>query len=172
MEIIKVGNDSLKISLCTNEAKELDFEIESNEKEIVSSFLKLLSLAKIRADKGKFIADIFTGKDGGCEIFLTKGEDIEQVYKDKTSQEIHKRIKQNTISYPFEEFEKLVLVSKKLKEQGYTNLSSLYYDEYGQKYYIVLDENTIKEIKFAFIAEYSKGMKGAVNAYIKEHYKC
>ena len=42
MNIIKIGNEAMKISLCTSEAKELGFDCGQSEETMKSSFLKLL----------------------------------------------------------------------------------------------------------------------------------
>lgn len=172
MEIIRIGDNSLKISLCTKEADKYEFNKEISNEQIEKNFKRLLSEAKIRAEREKLIADIFSCKDGSCEIFISRGEEDNKVYKDKTPQDTVKKSKQITAVYSFDDFEKLLLVARRLKNFKYIGSSMLYYDEDKKKYYIMLDDVYSKDIRFSFVNEYSKNLKGSVNMYAKEHFKC
>ena len=175
MEILKIGSDSLKISLCTKETFEYNLHELDNEA-IKNSFINLL--VKIRESicfnvtGEKIVAEIFTGKDGGCEIFIRRVEVREKMYKERVIDEAVKKPRHITAIYSFEELETVLLVIKRLNNIDFSGESSLYYDEKREKYYILLEDVSSKDIKYAFINEYADNVKSIFYPIIKEHFKC
>ena len=74
--------------------------------------------------------------------------------------------------YVVEGFDMLLLLAKRLTETGYSSDSALYYDDEQLRYYIFLDENIGKDSRYAFMTEYSKGIKLTAGLYVREHHKC
>ena len=175
MEILKIGSDSLKISLCTKETFEYNLNELDNET-VKNSFIKLL--IKIRESISfnvtgeKVVAEIFTGKDGGCEIFISRVEVREEMYKERVLDEAVKKPRHITAIYSFEELERVLMVAKRLKDINFNGESSLYYDEKREKYYILLEDVSSKDLKYAFLNEYAKNIKSSLCPIIKEHFKC
>ena len=176
MEIIKIGNNAVKISLCTEEAKELGIDSFQSIEKLNNSYINLITNVKngfgYKILDEKVIGEIFSGVDGGCEIFVSKTEAQSQVYRDRNQDENVKKQKPITSIYSFDNLEKLLAITKRLKEIDYDGASSVYYDEGKGKYYIFLDDVSIKDIKFAFISEYSRAVKSSMSLHIKEHFKC
>ena len=156
MEILKIGSDSLKISLCTKETFEYNLNDLDNET-VKNSFIRLL--VKIRESISfnvtgeKVVAEIFTGKDGGCEIFISRVEVRENMYKERALEEPVKKPRRTVSIYAFEDLETVLMVSKRLKEINFCADSSLYYDERREKYYIMLYDISSKDLKYAFMNE-------------------
>lgn len=171
MEIINVSNNVMKISLHTKEAEGLQLNEALDDSLLKECIKKLLKKEKISA-RGNLIADIFYAKDGGVEIFVSRRRENDSLYKERFVQELPKKIKMNSCAYCFDDFEKLILVAKRLKEVNYYGVSTLYYDENEQNYYIILDDVSEKEIKYVFLMEYSKIVKNFYISHIREHYKC
>lgn len=175
MEILKIGSDSLKISLCTKETFEYNLHELDNER-VKDSFINLL--IKIRESISfnvtgeKIIAEFFTAKDGGCEIFISRVEVREKVYKERVLEEAVKKPRHITAIYSFDDIEKVLAVVKRLNDMGFSGESSLYYDEKREKYYILLEDISSKDLRYAFVNEYAKGIKSGLSPIIKEHYKC
>lgn len=176
MDITRIGNEAMKISLCTREAEELGFSDEQSEEKMKDSFLKLLLRAKEEIEYAildkKITGDIFTCKDGGCEIFVSRVEAQERVYKDKSIRDAAYKTKQISSVFMFDSIDKLLACVKRLTDVSYDGASPVYYDESKSKYYIILDDVSIKDIKYAFLSEYSRQVKGSMYPYIKEHFKC
>ena len=180
MEILRIGKHAIKISLNIDETKEyriLDSDI-LEEDEIKESFSKLLLKAKETVDFSyagrKIFTEIFPSKDGGCEIYISciSMEAEKAVYKDKNQQLDNKKPKSVLSIFDFENIENLLQACYRLKEIKYKNKSSVYYDTDKKRYYMILEDIYIKDIRYAFLLEYSKYIKGSIASYIKEHYKC
>lgn len=176
MNIIKIGKDAMKISLCNEEAEELGFSNKESEENMKASFIRLLIRTKEQLDfvvmEQKIVGEIFSGNDGGCEIFVSRVEAQDKVYKEKIPQEAIKKPRQLASVFVFDRIDNLISATKRLMEIGYNRTSSVYYDEENEKYYIILEDVSIKDIKYSFLAEYARAIKGGRNIYIKEHYKC
>ena len=176
MEIIKIGSDAMKISLNRNEANGYGLNQDLSSKETRNSFVKVLvdakreSLFKINGEK--ISAEIFFGKNGGCEIFVSKVEVGAEMYKEKIPQETVKKQRPISSVFMLESLDDLLSVAYRLNEIKYKAQSSLYYDESSRNFYIILDDVSIKDLKYAFLTEYSQGLRQSQCAYVKEHYKC
>ncbi len=175
MEIIKIGNDAMKISLCTKEAEECGFDLDKTQEEMKRSFINLLMKAKRVVDfkvaSEKLTGEMFSAKDGGCEIFVSCVEVGDAVYKERMSQEMQKKPRQTNSIVCFDSINDVITVSAYLYRQRQLG-GALYFDEEREKYYIILDEVSVKDIKFAFLTEYGTVVKSNMIHYIKEHFKC
>lgn len=178
MEIMKIGHNSIKINLCAKEASEYNLTEESElcTEEMKKVFAKLLSRAKKEVGfeyaSKKVVAEVFSSKDGGCEIFISQVGVENEMYKDKSAPSEIKRIKTNMGVFSFDTLDKLLHAAARLDRMSYNGKSSAYYDEFLEKYYIILEDVSIKDIKYAFLSEYSKQMKNNFNLYLKEHCRC
>lgn len=176
MEIIKIGNDAMKISLCTDEAREMGLGNDQSADVLKARFTELLLKVKngfnYRVLGGKLVGDIFSGLDGGCEIFVSRVEAQEEMYRDRQQEECVKKQKPTIWVYSFDTLERLLAVTRRLQEIGYDGASAVYYDDSKKKYYIFLDNVSIKDIKYAFVSEYARAVKPNLILHIKEHCKC
>ena len=171
MEFMKIGHDSLKITLSAKEAKMYDLEEGStlDSEEMKNTFTKLLLRAKkeigYRYAGERVVAEIFSSKNGGCEIFLS--------YADDQAGEQRETKYKKTLSSVFmsERLEDVILLFKRIKDVGFRGKSSLYLDEINERYYIILEDREIKDGKYLFVHEYARQQKSNSIAYIEEHCK-
>ena len=180
MEILRIGKHAIKIALNKDETKEykvLDSETLDND-EIKDAFSKLLSKAKEKVDFSyagrKIFTEIFPNKDGGCEIFVSciSVEAEKAIYKDKGQSADNKKSRASIAIFDFDCLENLLFACYRLNEIKFKSKSSVYYDSDKKRYYIILEDIYIKDIKFAFLNEYARYVKSNVSSYINEHYKC
>ena len=170
MEILKINENVLKIVLCKSEALEYDLneKTELDAAGVKKSFSKLLNKAKKEVGfnyaGGNVVAEIFTGKDGGCEIFVSHIKEEIGVYKDKSEP----KIKPQKQLYVTEKFENVLAAFKRLKCAKYEGESALYYDTSQGKYYIILEGVSKKDLKFAFVCEYLRPVKSSIMTYMAD----
>ena len=174
MDIIRIGNDSLKITLGAREAEKYGFTYKYCNDNMKDGFLRLLVDAKeyidYRAVDKKIVGEIFTGKDGVCEIFVSRVE--EKVYKDRTQEAVLRNPRQIISVYSFNNLDNLLSVAKRLKSINYSGASSVYYDDIEENYYFLLEDVSVRELRFAFVLEYAAALKSNMIVHIKEHFKC
>ena len=161
MEILRIGKHAIKISLNTDEAQEykiLDSEILDSD-EIKEAFSRLLLKAKEAVDFSyagrKIFTEIFPSKDGGCEIYVSciSVEAENAVYKNKSNQPDVKKPKLSI--FDFDSIDNLLLACYRLKEIDYKSRSSIYYDIEKKRYFMILEDVYIKDLKYAFLLEYA-----------------
>lgn len=177
MEFMKIGNNSLKITMNAKEAKGYDLTegatLEGDE--VKRTFEKLLLRAKreigYKYAGQKVVAEIFSSKNGGCEIFLSYAE--ESMYKDVAPKETTKKPPRPIINiFALECLEDLLTVAYGLENICYKGKSSVYYDDTRENYYIILDDISTRDEKYSFINEFARYVKNSNIAYLKEHCKC
>ena len=179
MEILKIGKQAVKVSLNVQET--IKYKIttteELSEAEIKENFSLLLNEIKKKTDfsyaNKKIFTEIFPSKDGGCEIYIscigTEADNI--VYKEKSTETDTKK-KLTPSIYVFDGIEELLNVSYRLNEIKHSRKSSIFYDNEKNRYFLILEDINVKNIKYAFLLEYAKYIKGSVHVFLKEHYKC
>ncbi len=180
MEIVRIGKHTVKVSLNTEEAKEYSAASYENlnDVEIKEAFSKLLLKIKEKVDFSyagrKIFTEIYPSKDGGCEVFISCISLEAQKALNREKEQIGEIKKQKTLRsiYDFDILENLLSASYRLNEIHCKNESSVFYDEERKRYILVLEEIYHKDLKYAFLLEYSKHIKGTALNYIKEHYKC
>ena len=160
MEILKISETSIKITLCKSEAEKyhLSDSAEIDTKDVKKTFSKLLLVAKNEVGFNfageNIVAEIFSSKDGGYEIFVSCIEKREET--ERKSKEQKNRQKQG---YMVENIDMLLSIFARLKSISYMGFSAIYYDKTSQKYYIILDDVSKKDIKYAFLFELSRPLK-------------
>ena len=65
----------------------------------------------------------------------------------------------------------LLKVSKRLNQIDYDGKCCALYNQESKKYYMIFEDIFSKELRFAFLKEYSKQIKSSASGYIKEHCK-
>ena len=167
MEIIKIGNDSLKISLTREETREYDFSSEDSRGKKTLGCLMNEVKRKIGIDfaTDKISAEIYVSKDGGSEIFVSKVP-IEKALPKGNSKQTTKSI------YRFEHLEHLLPVCRRLEQISYNNESTVYHSEEFGDYYLMLKGIYPKDLKYAFLGEFGSKVKNNMLPYIVEHCNC
>ena len=174
MEIMKISDTSIKITLGPSEAKEYDLNesIELDNKEMKAVFSRLLLKAKKEVGFNfageNIVAEIFCAKDGGYEIFVSYLKPEEKMYTQK-SENKPKITKQIFLS---DNIENVLVILSRLKETKYEGKSSLYYDEEKEKYYIILEDVSKKDLKYAFIGEFARFVRSNQLDYLEDSFLC
>ncbi len=174
MEIMKITDTSIKITLCQKEAMEYELteNLELDNKEMKKAFSKLLLKAKKEVGFNfageNVVAEIFCAKDGGFEIFVSYLKSEEKMYKEKSDI----KIKAPRQVFLVDNLESLVVIISRLKSISYDGLSALYYDANCKKYYIILEDVSKKDLKYAFLNEYSKFIRSNQTDYLLDHFEC
>lgn len=170
MEIIKIGRDSFKISLDSNEAKKYELIESIRANDCMSTSIKVLLEAlkeKSGIDFGKerVSAEVYISKDGGCEVFVSKMPEITPITKNNTKP-------RSRLIYRFETLEHLLMVCEGLKRACYDDKCDVYYNKNTNTYFLVMYGIYPKDIKYAFLCEYGTKLKSNLYIYIVEHCEC
>lgn len=175
MEIVKISDKSIKFCLTPDEVKEYELYegCELDTSEMKKIFTRLLSQAKkevgFKYAKENIVAEIFSSRDGGCEIFVSCLFGEEKMYRDKREESLPPKAKAQNQIFLFEDLENLACVLKEINDKGLSKSTSVYYDKEHKKYYLILEDVSKKGLKFAFIGEFSKYIKPSFLQYIVEY---
>ena len=163
MEIIRINNDKIKVSLSKDDMEFLEIDcdmLDGLDKKGRDAFNRIMDDAKLKYGfevSGKRIfVQLFPSKDGGCEMFISR------LYDKKRS----KPSLAKSICYKFTSIDHLISFCYAVKHRDYSGSSRFYKNEQNKIYYICLE----KEMPYA--SEFG-GIRCAVNtdAYISEHCK-
>lgn len=176
MEILRIGKYAIKISLTNDESKEYKLQNAENynDQELKEAFSRLLKEAKELVDFSysgrKIFTEIYPSKDGGCEVFVST-VNIDTKNKSIQHSKPQKKSLQMSI-YETESFSFLLKMCFRLSEIKFKGKSSVYYNKENKHYFLVLEDLFPKELKYAFLVEYSSSLRPSALEYIKEYYKC
>lgn len=177
MEIIKINLTSIKVMLEREECETYDFihNTELCEERMLSSIdsllLKINRAENLDFRSNKLLLQLYPSKNGGCEIYISCTED-KIMYKEKVIQSSSRRNPSYVNVYRFDSFTELVDACSRLMLLTEDDGSEIYYDNERDKYYLLCQSISSKEMRFAFLNEYSKQLKTNTVYYIKEHFKC
>ena len=176
LEIIKINDTAIKITLLPSEAKEYEISdiTMGDESDIKGSFARLLKVAKEKVgfnfSSKKILAEIFPSKDGGYEIFISHTKRENQMYREK-GEAPYQRPKYQLI-YSVDNIDTLLLILSRLKCISRDIYSSAYYDEEGEKYYLILEDVSKKDLFLGFLGEFASSVRPSYIKYVEEYYKC
>ena len=169
MEIIKLGESSLKISLPKEEAEKYDFINDKNvDYESSVSLRQLLEKAKKEVDfdtRGRVSVEIYVAPKGECEIFISKVKE-KSTYKEKTLDTQRKRGQKSI--YVFDSIAHLLALCFRLKNNSFSLKSKIYFDYEKGKYYLILFDVDARDLKYSYLTEYSKTIKPVFYNYLKD----
>jgi negative regulator of genetic competence, sporulation and motility len=173
MEIIRLGESSLKISLPKEEAEKYDFIKDKNiDYETSESLKTLLDKAKKEVNfdvKGRVSVEIYASPKGECEIFVSKIKE-KSTYKEKSFESQRKKGQRSI--YAFDKLINLLSVCVRLSKGGFSSKSTVYFDLEKEKYYLIICDIDTREAKYAYLTEYARYVKPIFYSYILEHGKC
>lgn len=173
MEIIRLGEDSLKISLPKDEASKYDFIADKSlDYEKSASLRELLEKAKKEVNfdlKSSVSVELYVAPDGECEIFVKRGVE-KSIRKDKTPEALRKKAQRSI--YAFDKLEKLLLLCNRLSLSEFSGKSQIYYDFSREKYYLALSGVDIRDTRYSYLTEYAKYIKPNFYLHLTEHAKC
>lgn len=124
--------------------------------------------------RGRVFVQMFLSCDGGCEMFMTKLTEHDDIHKSdiETGEECvlteyRKYIygeKERLSIYRFDNMQYLLLCCRELSRRNYSGKSTVYADKINREYYLILDSET-------YIAGENLGKQRPFRElyYIKEH---
>lgn len=176
MKTIKINQSAVKVILNGEECEKYEFikGEGTSDSEMLSSLDRLLD--EIHKREGisligkKLLVQIYPCPDLGCEIYICDTEE-ERMYKEKS---IHTGLKRSPyISvYRFDSLDMLASACARLNGLTDDTGSEAYYDSEKEKYYLLCRAVAPREIRFAFMGEYSKVLKPPFAHYVREHFRC
>ena len=92
------------------------------------------------------------------------------MYKEKTEGALTRPKVQ--LIYSVEGIDNLLIILGRIGKTMKEIKSSVYYDEKGEKYYLILEDVSKKERFLAFIGEYARNVKPSYISFINEYCKC
>ncbi|MBR5515337.1 MAG: adaptor protein MecA [Clostridia bacterium] len=168
MELILIGDRKLKIMLSDKDMEKYALKLEGidyDNTETRRAFWSILDDVKHKtgfdAAGAKISVQLFRGRSGGCEMFVSK---INEAQTGKALLEIRENAHPTDDIYTFYAFDFLLLVLKTLHTRNYRGRSSVYYD--NELYYLVLENRKGTE----FILEFAQKRENKNYIYhILEH---
>ncbi len=166
MEIIKLGKDAIKVMLDRNETNEYNFSSdEQSGKKSLKNLIDALRAEEILGTgREELCTEIYVSNDGCSEIFISKGQ--ERAIKRHGTSRLEGEM------YKFDALSDLIQACARLKMVDYKGKSLVYYDEKAKKYFMRLTRIAPKDLKYAFLSEYSVRQKSMLISYIMENSKC
>ena len=169
MEFIKIGDCGIKISLGAKEAAEYNITegMVCEEKDIRRSFSRLLDMAKrelgIKLPNGQLLAEVFSSRDGGYEIFVSyiNGEN-----------ETRGAEKQQKTAFLINSSDALLYIKERL--DALCEDYEIYIYEATQKYYLIVKNIKRGDVSLGFLYELASPLRQSnarcIQAYAKKLY--
>lgn len=164
LELIRISEGKIKIALTKEELAAYSLTSESidyGKEETRLVFRELLDGVKksmgFDTEGDKVFVQIYTAKDGGCEIFVTRIEPENR----KTASKPQKQ------TFEFGRFEHLLATCRALVRMGYKGRSDAYT---GEKNYLLVLHAPTKTVS-AYVREFGERLEELPEGYINEHYK-
>lgn len=197
MKTIRISDTKLKVMLSKRDM--LDSPIGEGmldtasyeTREAIRGFLEKAGREHgVDISSGRLFIQLYPGKEGGCEMFVTRLDGKKAAPLDKkdrkeevpmiprgavrndSTEKITRTIRYTVGIYEFAELEALLCACGRLSESGIAGQSSVYAGECPMRYFLVICESGARsEIPTdALIDEYGgKRRKNEAYAYIKEH---
>jgi negative regulator of genetic competence, sporulation and motility len=179
VEYIKINDSKLKIILCREDLVAWDIsaeELDYTNPTAKNVFEGLLLDAKDRfgfdTSGHRVLLQLFTSKDGGCELFVTRLEEV--CSENKYTAEKEDR-SEKTLAYSFEGLHDICAVCKRLADAGFSGDSSAYFSNDGRWFLSIrIKAESYQAAKhfdrFAFISEYGEREDpGSLSLYVCEY---
>ncbi len=94
------------------------------------------------------------------------------MYQERVKQDLSKKQRLSYTVYEFDSMNSVIQAAKRLLSIGEGSSCFLYYDEEKSAYYFLMENINAKELRLAFLNEYSVILRTSLIPYIKEHSKC
>lgn len=171
MEVIIISKNKIKLMLTGEEMARYGSDTEIM---LYSIMEDVQNKCGIRDMHGRVFVQMFLSCDGGCEMFMTKLAEHDDIHKSdiETGEECvlteyRKYIygeKERLSIYRFDDMQYLLLCCRELSRGNYNGKSTVYADKIKRVYYLILDSET-------YIAGENLGKQRPFREfyYIKEH---
>ena len=162
---MKITDSSIKISLGAKEAEEYNITegMVAETGEIKRSFSKLLDRAKrelgIKLPSGKLLAEVFSSRDGGYEIFVS--------YLNQDSCASTTRDAREQSAYLISSIDSLIYVKEMLDTVGQEY--EIYRGDDLEKYYLTVKSTLKFDPTLAFLCEHTTPVRQSSVKYIRSY---
>ncbi len=174
MEFMKITDSSIKISLGAKEAAEYNITegTVADTKEIKQAFSKLLDKAKrelgIKLPQGQLLAEVFSSRDGGFEIFVSylNGEKEAGATSGAVCAPNSVAAAQRSaflVSSP----DLLIYLKKHLDKTAHEY--EIYFHENTKKYYLILRNFKKSDIALSYLGELATPVRQSIIRYIQSY---
>lgn len=188
MDLILINSTKLKIMLSPNDMTAYSLtcdNIEYDNTESRRAFWDILNVAKRKtgfdAANNRVFIQVYPSKDGGCEMYVTKITDDDDIEFDEDNKSLadesavatKKRIPEHSDYdvYSFNELNHLINACRQLILNGYISSSSIWTDEDIPRYYLAVEK--AERNHCICLDEYGiKHSATATYTYISEHCRC
>ena len=185
MEFIRINDSKLKVILSRSDLDEFDIktdELDYSNTETKRMFWDIIGRAKksvgFCCDGVRVLVQLYSSRDGGCEMFVSKLENLKSLPDEGNSlcyKPIYKKgeTECRTGAFSFENLDWLISVCRRLLGIGYSEESSAYAGDDG-KFYLFLDgldaSGYFAVDEYSFISEYgSQENTEALKRFLTEH---
>ena len=165
MEFMKITDSSIKISLGAKEAEEYNITegMVDDTGEIKRTFSKLLERAKralgIKLPAGKLLAEVFSSRDGGYEIFVS-------YLKSECEGACLPPTKERS-AYLVSSVDSLIYIKEMLDRCAHDY--EIYQNDTTGKYYITVKSFQKNDISLAFLYEHATSLRQSSIKYIRSY---
>ena len=183
MELTLISENKIKISLTKNDldgysitAEEIDYDNTETRRVFWTLFDEAKKVTGFDAAKSRIFVQIYPGRDGGCELYVSKINGGSSPYEDGISARALKRMVKRVNAgngdsgavYRFDSVSSLISACKRLKRIGFDGASSAFYDS-EDRFYLTADK---RKDAADPVLEYGRRISGdGLDAYLKEHCK-
>lgn len=161
MELIRISKGKLKIALSKDEleaysitAESIDFKNTETQTVFKELFVRAKEKTGFDTEEDKIFVQIYTVKDGGCEIFVTRIEPKNR-----------KTVSDNKVSaFSTDNLSDIISLCKRLKSIGFIGKSDAYIKE--ESYILILHGAT--SMQYACALEFANHNDNFDDGYINE----
>lgn len=187
MEFIRINESKLKVMLSKSDLDEFDIkadDLDYSNTETKRMFWDIIGRAKksvgFCCDGMKVLVQLYSSRDGGCEMFVSKLERVVGSHDGEEHQSLcYKPLYKKTVTesrtgaFAFDSLEWLISVCRRLFGIGYSEHSSAFAGDDG-KFYLFLDgldaTGYFPIDEYSFISEYgSRENAEALRSFLDEH---
>ena len=166
MELIVISDDKLKIMLSEEDMEryhisgdEFDYSKLSTRTVLKSILSDAKNLTGFDTEGERFFVQLFTSAHGGCELFITKGEQDDFATPVQTQKKAPSPQRTYQSLYSFDCFYNLISSCRRLLPFG-KDIDSIAYSDISGRYFLLLKHANLSPYtrldKFTFVLEYGK----------------
>lgn len=166
MELIVISDDKLKIMLSEEDMQryhisgdEFDYSKLSTRTVLKSILTDAKNLTGFDTEGEQFFVQLFTSAHGGCELFITKGEQDNYATEAPIEKKPHSSRRTYQSLYSFDSFYNLISSCRRLIPFE-NDIDSVAYSDISGKYFLSLKHANLSPYtrldKFTFLLEYGR----------------
>lgn len=173
MELIVISENKLKVMLTADDMRHYNLDcdtIDSGNAPARQAFRSILEDARAQtgfdAGKDRIFVQLYPGKSGGCEMFVTKLGAVKTEGKSTVPPRPQREPQTKEHAYVFPTLSHLLMASRRL-HKDYQGTARAYVDRERREYFLLLSEDV------SVLAEYEgRKCKAREIPYILEYCRC